>query len=349
MRRIAPVGLLVIGVAGCGLFGARIAAVLRGDPSPPTTGPGSPEFPHAAVTKNEFGIGAQAYLLYEPADPTPPSAPVVVFLHAFGVINPHAYGAWIGHIVRRGNSVIFPIYQDSLMDPATYTANALAAVRDGLDMLASPGHVSPDSSKFALVAHSLGGMIAMNLAALAESAGLPQPRAVLLTHPADANVSIESAPSIREGGYAAIPSTVLFLAVVGSNDRLAGEVGAIVLFDAIPQVPLENREVVKVFSDNRGTTPLVANHSAPLAADEAFDTGQSLSEGNRLLGKRNGESGVAPDALDYFGYWKFTDALLDAAFVGVHRQYALGDTPRQTFMGVFPDGTPVHPAEVIRP
>ena len=47
------------------------------------------------------------------------------------------------------------------------------------------------------------------------------------------------------------------------------------------------------------------------------------------------------DALDFYGLWKLFDALCDAAFSGRNRQYALGNTPQQRFMGKWSDGTPV--------
>src|SRR5208283_5123642 len=50
-----------------------------------------------------------------------------------------------------------------------------------------------------------------------------------------------------------------------------------------------------------------------------------------------------PDAHDFYSFWKLFDALTDAAFYGTNREYALGGTPQQTFMGCWSDGTPVNP------
>jgi hypothetical protein len=44
--------------------------------------------------------------------------------------------------------------------------------------------------------------------------------------------------------------------------------------------------------------------------------------------------------LDY-GLWKLFDGLSDAAFFGKNREYALGNTPQQRFMGKWSDGVPV--------
>ena len=47
------------------------------------------------------------------------------------------------------------------------------------------------------------------------------------------------------------------------------------------------------------------------------------------------------DALDFYGTWKLLDGLTDAAFHGTHREYALGNTAQQRFMGKWSDGVPV--------
>src|SRR5690242_21903816 len=57
-------------------------------PSQPTTGPGGKQYVHASVTKNRYGKGAPEYWIYEPDDPKPASAPVIVFLQGWGGMNP---------------------------------------------------------------------------------------------------------------------------------------------------------------------------------------------------------------------------------------------------------------------
>jgi hypothetical protein len=52
------------------------------------------------------------------------------------------------------------------------------------------------------------------------------------------------------------------------------------------------------------------------------------------------------NALDYYGTWKLFDALCDAAFFGKNREYALGNTAKQRFMGIWSDGTPVKELKV---
>src|SRR4051794_8143002 len=57
-------------------------------------------FPHKLVRRFEVGEGPRSYWLFEPAEPKPERAPVVVFLHGWFAVNPAFYGAWIDHLVR---------------------------------------------------------------------------------------------------------------------------------------------------------------------------------------------------------------------------------------------------------
>ena len=64
-----------------------------------------------------YGGGVTGYWLFEPDDPKPVRAPLIVFNHGWSAMSPWVYGAWIDHMVRRGNIVVFPIYQTSLQAP----------------------------------------------------------------------------------------------------------------------------------------------------------------------------------------------------------------------------------------
>ena len=69
---------------------------------------------------------------------------MVVFNHGWFAVNPGVYGAWIEHLVRSGRIVISPRYQrDWSTPPADFLPNALAAVRDALDVLATVAGARP--------------------------------------------------------------------------------------------------------------------------------------------------------------------------------------------------------------
>ena len=67
------------------------------------------------MIKNRYGQGGKEYWIYEPDRPKPKTAPVVIFLHGWSGTNPLYYGAWIDHIVKRGNIVVFPRYQSNIL------------------------------------------------------------------------------------------------------------------------------------------------------------------------------------------------------------------------------------------
>jgi hypothetical protein len=92
------------------------------------------------------------------------------------------------------------------------------------------------------------------------------------------------------------------------------------IFQGTPQISAENKNYIIVHTDRHGTPELVADHRAPIA------------------------SSLWPhsvNALDYYAFWKLFDALTDAAFYGKNREFAIGNTPQQRFMGRWSDGTPV--------
>src|SRR4051812_41913984 len=96
---------LILGLLGLGgsVSGGTPTAELRRDAEADALGPASaPAYPHRAVRRQQVGSGARSYWLFEPADPTPARAPVVVFHHGWLATNPGVYGAWIEHLVRQG-------------------------------------------------------------------------------------------------------------------------------------------------------------------------------------------------------------------------------------------------------
>ncbi|HID29532.1 MAG TPA: alpha/beta hydrolase [Desulfobacterales bacterium] len=261
------------------------------------------------TTQHVYGEGELAYWIFEPASPVPDSAPLIVFIHGAGAITPTLYQPWIEHIARKGNIVVYPVYQTQYTPPPLLTSNAMKAVQDAIALLQAGGHVVPELDKCAVVGHSVGGVIAANIAALASSNGLPPSKAVMCVEPGEYSlIGIEA-------DYGRIPGDALMLVVVGSDDYVVGDTDGKFIFYQSSEIPLANKDFVTIFSDYYGTIPLLATHGSP--ADWV-------------------------NALDYYGYWKLFDALTDAAFYGTYREYALGNTPEQRFMGLWSNGTPVH-------
>jgi acetyl esterase/lipase len=302
-----------------GVASTSITVDLPGPPEPPRQppiGPGGSDYTHASVNETETGAGATKYWLFEPADPTPTTAPLVVFVHGFSAVDPAPYRAWIEHLARRGNIVLFPAYQTLLTLPTQFTPNTITAIQSGITLLRSGGHVEPELDKVAIAGHSYGGIIAANVAATAAINGLPVMRAVLCAEPGSAGIG-------PYADYSQIPAGTLLLAIVGDEDLVVGDAEAKKIHAEAVQVAASDKDFIRIFSDGYGDPDLAADHSAPLAGPL-----------------------FPADALDWYGFWKWLDALTDAAFYGENRDHALGDTPEQRFLGNWSDGTAVLEAEV---
>src|SRR5690606_41858475 len=109
---------------------------------------------------------------------------------------------------------------------------------------------------------------------------------------------------------------------------------------------------VRLLSDDHGAPARVADHRAPTAPGVLID-GHLLPgwlRGDAVLELQFGRRGpMVVDALDYYGTWKLLDGLVDAVFHGVHREYALGNTPEQRFTGLWSDRVPVREPHVEEP
>ena len=312
-------------------------------PAQPSSGPGGSDYVCNQVIKSKHGsfdFGKQ-YWIYEPADPAPESAPLIVFLHGWSAMDPIGYEAWIEHIVKRGNIVVYPRYQATLFtQPKDFTSNAIAAVKSAIEELQTGKHVKPELDNFAIVGHSMGGIITANMAAL--STGLPEPKAIMCIEP-----GVTDALELED--LSKIPETTLLLCVVGDRDENVGDADAIRIFEESSRIT--DKDFVIVVSDDHGDPSLIADHYAPAAVDKKPNFRTMITSLLRMLilkilkqivgipttTRSHGEV----NSLDYYGYWKLFDGLCDCGFYGINREYALGNTLEQRFMGVWSDGVPV--------
>ncbi len=282
-------------------------------PQQPPDGPGGSNYTHGGIRQSRYGFGSRQFWIFEPTNPTPSSAPLIVFNHGWSAIFPIFYKAWIEHLVKRGSIVVYPRYQfGPLIGSRTATQNAIYAVKQAIALLQDGTHVTPDLERFAIVGHSLGGGITAEMATLAAHEGLPFPQAVMPVQP-----FVRGDTMMKD--FQAIPAETLLLVVVGENDTIVGNSSGALIFSTATQVPLDRKDFIIQRTDRYGEPPLVADHIAPVCIP--------------------GDSSV--DAMDFYSTWKLFDALTDYAFYGINGEYCLGDTPQQRFMGYWSDGTPV--------
>jgi len=118
-----------------------------------------------------------------------------------------------------------------------------------------------------------------------------------------------------------ISNKTKMLVIVGEDDDVVGNYSAKIIFNNTNKIPLSNKDFVIQVTDKYGNPDILADHMAPVCFPKF------LSD--------------TTDAMDYYSTWKLFDALTDYAFYGKNKEYCLGDTPEQRFMGLWSDGTPV--------
>ncbi len=293
------------------------AATTLADPSPPAqaaSGPGGTDylFASSVTTFHAQANDDLSYWTIEPRDwrgggATPTQAPLIVFLHGWGGNDPFWYSAWLTHLARKGNVIIFPRFQNLASIDQFYTGNAIWSVRDALSVLAAAPIRPASSFGMSLVAHSVGGNVAANLAHRWLAEGLPMPRSILLAMPFGNPFTLDALTQI--------PALTTLDCVVAQDDPIAGRAGCDLIWSRTPQ--LAQRNYVVLPSDAYGTPDLVASHFTPNASD----------------------------ALAQRGLWKLADALRDCT-MGSHCSHALGNTPEQRSLGAWSDGRPVRPLAV---
>ena len=307
-------------------------------PEQPTEGPGGADYKHQKVIFQDFAPKADGYWLFEPDDPKPDSAHIVVFNHGYGAYNPMIYGKWIKHIVRKGNIVIYPRYQKNLLTPRpnAFAKNAAKAINDALIELRKEGHIKPIVEPLAIVGHSYGGTISADLGVNFERYNIPQPKAIMLVSPGT---------SVLKGGrlktYEGMPADTKLLITLSQHDHVVGnEFGELVFHTAIHT---KERNLIRQYTDKTGSPKISAGHNESYSLDKDFDNGIRNVTAKRAL------SVSKLSALDYNGYWKLFDALLDYTKTGKNKKYVFGNTPEQKSLGNWSDGSPIRSLEIEVP
>lgn len=306
-------------------------------PAQPLTGPGGQEYSHKGHATIDNYAKETGYYIYMPVGPNeePQESQVIVFFHGYGAINPMLYGAWLNHLVRRGNIVIYPRYQNKILGTRTdaFVPNVQIALKDAFNELEEKG-VSFDRKKIIYTGHSYGGSLTGYIAVNYSEMGLEKPKAVFMCEPGTGPFKGTKLETYKE-----IPSDVNTLIMVGDNDLTVGQSLGLRMFTTA--VNVENINLVWQFRDKHGEPSISASHYEPQSWDSAFDNGI-----NNLTTKRARKT-TKLDAVDFYGYWKLFDALIDYSIEGKNREYCFDGGAEQTYMGKWTDGTPLKPLMVF--
>ena len=295
------------------------------------SGPGGRIYPFDEVVGKHHGEQPTGYWLFEPvlepsiAEHHPP-LPVVVLLHGYTALDPLYLQAWIDHIARKGRVVIFPDYQvdDPLGEPPLeYTGNMIDGVTAALAELETGEHVETTLEGLAVAGYSMGGVLALNYAAMAESLGLPVPVAVMAVTPGGCigcgGPGGSNAFGVPYRDLSRIDPDTKLLLVAGEDDDFVGARPAEIAWEQTGQIRDENRDYLIARSDDHGSPALVADHGFPSNA---------------------GVSGEV-DALDWYGTFKWLDGLIVCAEQPDICERTMNGGDIQLDMGEWSDGTPV--------
>ncbi len=313
-------------------------------PSQPSSGPGGSDYRHGDMQVSVGGKGANEYYVFEPIAPKPSSAPLAVIIHGFGDFSGYGmHEELIRHTVLKGNVVIYPRWQTSVISPCLgpfyiqpCLNSATQGIKGGIDYLqADASRVQPELDKASYFGFSFGGIITANLLNRHVALGLPQPRVMFLDEPHDGGFLGASEPALDKS-LGGIPSTTLVECHVGANgvnDEKPGFENSTcnALFPRLAHIPSQNKALVLSYTDAYGNPDLSSGHGVS-SGDSGVSSGQNIV--SRL------------DAYDWNFVWKVWDALRDTAFEGANSAYAIGDTPEHRSMGTWSDGTPIKPLKI---
>ncbi len=288
-------------------------------PLQPTTGPGGNDYIYKEVKKSLYCLDTtqqqcpqkqDEYWIFEPSNvnynrQNLPNLPLIVFLHGWSLMSPNYYGDWIEHIVKKGNIVIFPIFQNKLEDPINAHSVEIAvkviinATKDALEKLRTKysNNENIAAQKIALIGHSAGGAMVADVAAKIVTPDPDQP-----TFNPVAIVSVEPyAGELRYDDLAKIPATSFMLSIVGNQDIIAMQKNAKHIFYKTTNISSENKDFVRVNCDLRNqigfmcidpltdftcpkqqdaTNCLTAGHLAPLSYKKII---KQTGEGKQLI------------------------------------------------------------------
>jgi pimeloyl-ACP methyl ester carboxylesterase len=295
----------------------------------PQQGPGSNVYNHGSYTKNSYSSGGTRYWIYEPAAPVPRSAPVILYLHGFGEDDPAKYQDMFVHFARKGYLIIFPA-MGGWGDVKLYQQNSTTAFKNALALLQTGNHVRPEPGKVVYAGHSLGTDVGLRMANDFRDKSFPKPLALVLHEGAGEQIVHNDLP-LDELSHIG-PNTLLIMISMVDWDQIDNSKSVVLkAWRNTPQIPVAGKNVIGIPSASHGSVTLVSDHVGVQS------------------GKRNWWDPDLPlDGIDWWGYWRPTEAVLDYVFHGTHKEYFLGDGALVRDMANWGDGTPVSKKKTAR-
>ena len=300
----------------------------------PEIGPGSATYQHDSVLFHNYAEAEDGFWLLEPASPTPKTTNLIVFIHGYGGYNPMIYGQWIKHLVRKGNTVIYPRYQKTVFSPGPqqFSPNVITAIKTALKIIEKNElHIPTNTNELCIVGHSYGGILAAEITANWEKYEIPKPKGIFLCAPGTGPFKAGKLDS-----YATLPKDLNLLIMVNENDYIVGDELGLKIFETA--VNTRQRNLIRQQIDYENG--ISAKHNETYCVDETFDSGHHNYTAKKALRISR------TNAVDYYGYWKLFDALIDCSRNGRNCEYAFGDTSYQRSLGFSEEGKALKPLEI---
>lgn len=305
-------------------------------PQQAKSGPGGQSYLTDEWNSLEHYSSPQGYNLYVPIlEDDQQEKQVIVFIHGYGALNPMIYGAWLKHLIRKGNIIIYPRYQNKILGTPTdeFAANLQIALHAALDELDSL-KVSYDKEGIIYTGHSYGGTMTAFIAARYDSLGLAKPAAVFICEPGTGPF---------KGGkldtYEDIDPDIKTLIMVGDKDLTVGQSLGKRIFKTAGQV--KDINLVWQYRDKYGSPTVSASHYEPQSLDAVFDNG------NYNLTWKRARKTSKTDVVDYNGYWKLLDALITCKNQNTHCETCFGGGEAMTSLGNWLDGKKIKALQVF--
>lgn len=259
------------------------------------------DYPYQEVEWINKDGDEKGYHIFYPRSNEVVEAPVVLFIHGYGAINPKIFASWIDHLVLQGNIVIYPRYQQNLLFPSTdqFTGLVADAYKNAIADIDREQKIKA-SGRFIVAGHSYGGVITANLAVLYDSLDLPRPDAIFCCEPGHGPLTGGVLDS-----YSEMDSTIPAVIMVGDKDWTVGDVFGKRLFNETPMT--QPKVFIRQIEARYDSMHISASHYEPYAFGDSYDSGnQNLTYNRALKVARLNE-------VDFYGYWKILDTLIQCA------------------------------------
>ena len=257
--------------------------------------------------------GKKVYV-FHPSD-TSRKYPLILFCHGFGATDPAVYGPLINNIVSRGHVLVYSPYKSFAMDRVQKKKYRI--LMKGFESAVDRFRSFIDTTQVGIIGHSYGGgaVPAIGWHCFVENQWGANGAFMYIMAPWYSYF-------ISQEELEAFPSHVHLIMEIFHDDAVNDPRMALDIFENL-NVPDSQKTFIELFGDSMPGYRLASNNSTP--------TGPADNAGRE-------------DALDYYGIYKFIDALSDFVFTGDPSagEIALGPgIAGQRFMGTWPDKKPV--------